>query len=70
MVSEEPTLVKEPTYIPHEFFGRLSAPYGSREDRYLLLALKLGIVIALLAFEAVLIYVVAYGMWRIVHVSP
>lgn len=71
--SEGVTIIQEPVrpvHIPEEFFGRLAAPYGSREDRWLKFALKVGIVTLLLSFEAILIFTVAYTMWRIVHATP
>lgn len=74
-MSEDVTLVKEaplrePVAYQPELFGRLSAPYGSKEDRWLKFALKLGLVALLLSFEIILIYTVAFTMWRVVHATP
>lgn len=54
-------------YIPEkEFFGPLAHPY-SEEDRYLKLALKIGLVAFVLALEVIIVGVVAIFMWNTVH---
>ena len=45
----------------------LSGPVWAREDRYLRLALKIGLVAGILAVETIMVVSFAYTMWEAVR---